>query len=272
VLAKSLAGAFGNIIKENIKAATSSLPDATAQAAPSTPVKPYEFIACQNDNLIDQKYATLDASVGIEAVAEESLARDPDSTLAAVAALTESVKASAKQAGMIQAHQTVQHWIRYVASQKIGTRWWESEEPVDMRRVNHPAGEGELLDGVVDVRFTASLTKPEQPAMVVGARVTGVADAAVRMLATQSILDTDLPIRVSGAPSGNQAATPLTVVRDDKHHVSYSDGDHLPLPAGTWFERKGRGDAYAGATALLRELLEEPLGDLLQSDDKNRKK
>ena len=217
----------------------------------------------QTARLADAEYGKKKAMVGLNARLFKLRTHDPILAKEFVKTLTAKLEANFEHVVQIQHDESSRQWIHYVAQSSLGKNEHDGERS-DIARANiAPGSPGQRsFDGLVDLTFSASATNPQQRVHVVSGRVTGITTKTVEVLANQSLLDTNLPIRALGS-SPIDADLELAIVRDERNNFVFTDnvgnGNH-------WFERKGGGDPELGARAVLEEIASEPLGSKLKAE------
>ena len=197
------------------------------------------------------------------------LLNDPIAAAKMVSTLAQKVSGIAAIASKAQHLASSQHWVEYVARASLGTSQTDPDV-ADLTRANRVPGTNgpkAHFDGLVDVTFKPSVQRDSLDVELISATLTGVKEETIRKIAETSLLDQPIPIRATAAPTAVSAVTTLTVVRDDKGKVAYSED----VEARRLLELKGGGDRARGATKLLQELVGAALGNTLKSDDTGEK-
>lgn len=209
-----------------------------------------------------------------------TLKHAPDAAVAAMAAIKTGLEVQQESAKTDQTHQTLVQWVRYVAQNSLGSvqslnnKTKKPESLTAIERANEKREDNKPLkrqDGLVDVSFTADFHHPEQPVKFKGARLTGVRRGVAEHLLGKPLNTFDLAVRASGSLGGPSVS--VTVVRDERGNVTYTDNTTVEWEQATWLARKagvvthGRpSDEQRGARKLIEEeIMVKPL-EALETD------
>jgi hypothetical protein len=256
-------------VKDGVKVGLTPREASTIEITPTHDAGAIEFFLREEGALANGEYEAMQAATSVADLFIPLFDRNPHVATKLSKAAADAIAASADHASAIQEQQSSEQWVRYVAHTSLGGRQDDKALTAVENAGQAPTAEGPTrwFDGLVDISFTASTRDPRETAAVASARLTGIGKNTVALIAREPLLDSPIPIRATGAPTENEAVLSLAVTRNEAMELSFTDQVGVPWMPSHWFERKGDGDAREGAKRLLADLLAQPLGGKLESDD-----